>query len=89
MTERRTSINLGNPSMMRLGIRYPRQLENVRQLLLLMRKQPESLVIEDLPDNISGKALSPGELVFIISDNGMDLEKVKKDLLLNSLDKNN
>jgi len=64
-----------------------RELENVLQRSLLMRKQPELLATEDLPDYIRNKTKQRTEFRFQIPDDGIDLEGVEKELLLYSLRK--
>jgi two-component system NtrC family response regulator len=73
--------------------RYPwpgnvRELENVIERSLLLRKESDTLTIDDLPDNIRGRVdFHPGSL-FHITEDGIKLEEVEKQLLLYSLQKN-
>jgi two-component system NtrC family response regulator len=64
-----------------------RELENVIERSLLLRKNPDRLSADDLPDHIRGhRELHPESLLHIPED-GIDLEEVEKQLLLYSLQK--
>ncbi len=66
-----------------------RELENVVQRSLLLRKNPERLTLDDLPDHIRGAATAAPEHLFHIPDEGLNLEEVEKELLSYSLRKHN
>ncbi len=64
-----------------------RELENVIERSLLLRKTPERLTADDLPDHVRGhRALQPDSL-FHIPEEGIKLEEVEKQFLLYSLQK--
>lgn len=64
-----------------------RELENVIERSLLLRKTPERLTADDLPDHVRGhRALHP-ESLFHIPEEGIKLEEVEKQFLLYSLQK--
>jgi len=64
-----------------------RELENVIQRSLLLRRRPQRLTVEDLPDNIRATAARPLHFLLNIPDEGIDLEEVEKELLIYSLRK--
>jgi two-component system NtrC family response regulator len=64
-----------------------RELENVLQRSLLLRKQPDRLGVEDLPDHIRGGGGPRGGFSFHIPDEGIRLEDVEREILLYSLRK--
>ncbi len=64
-----------------------RELENVVQRSLLLRKNPDRLTADDLPDHIRGASAVSPEFLFHIPDEGINLEEVEKELLFYSLKK--
>jgi two-component system NtrC family response regulator len=66
-----------------------RELENVIQRSLLLRRKPDRLSVEDLPDHIRETTSTHPEHLFHIPEHGINLEEVEKELLLYSLRKHN
>lgn len=66
-----------------------RELENIIQRSLLLRRYPDKLTVEDLPDHIRGVNTQPLHFLLNVPDEGISLEEVEKELLLYSLRKHN
>ncbi|RJP75023.1 MAG: sigma-54-dependent Fis family transcriptional regulator [Candidatus Abyssobacteria bacterium SURF_17] len=64
-----------------------RELENVVQRSLLLRKNPDRLTVDDVPDHIRSAGTLAPEFLFHIPDEGIDLEQVERELLLYGLRK--
>jgi two-component system NtrC family response regulator len=80
------------PEVFSIFKKYPwpgniRELENVIQRSLLLRKHPERLAVDDLPDHIRGAISRPLHFLLNVPDEGINLEDVEKELLLYSLRK--
>ena len=64
-----------------------RELENVIERSLLLRKNPDKLTADDLPDHIRGHRKLHPESLFHIPDEGIKLEEIEQQLLLYGLEK--
>ncbi len=64
-----------------------RELENVLQRAVVLRKNEEMITLHDLPDNIKNAPIPLTSIMLDIPENGIQLEEVEKTLILQALQK--